>query len=910
VPYTNPKGPSNQLYKTIGQTYYALPTNRNSRNTVGFHSQSLKGAAVWTIGQTSPSRGTGVNYFNVNDNSWGTNPNGRIESVRAGWGAHGFTEQGEIIVSHPSPLTTGMLILTRDQCGQGQWQETILPGPQYQLNPSTTVKTLLWPSMATSGNTVHMICVTEQSANVSNFIGYLNKSCVLLYYRSKDGGKTWDIQHKDFFQTGEMPESEVDKITGDCYSIAVRGNHVAIVYSNSFYNVCYLESKDGGNSWQRKVVYDNSDWDWDAPCSPRIAPSAATVYIDENHKVHIAFGAMTLVTRTDDTPPNYFTHYLNIHVGLVYWNDDQATLTSEDLGAEISGSYMNLNYYDYSGYIPCVSVVGYDEFYCDPYNVYAEFEFEQFKRNGKTTFPRILAKDGRVYLTYQSPIEYPFTYSSPIGDYFYRGIFITVSEDDGATWDAKNNTSWISYGQDFMFANWSNYPGPQYDSYGDPIFNLNTIQTLHLNENAYPVMSCNYKGDMFMLQWYNQSIPFIAANETPDMFQSTPINVITFTQDLKNIPAYKNIQEVYKGWWNGAEPNLEYPPQACEKPAELKAIRVEENVVLSWEKPEYITSTLLGYNVFRNGDKLNGTPITVTTYTDNNVPIEAYIYQVSAVYSNCESKKLGIKLSPELCEKPIEVSGVADKYDAIITWNEPENIDGVLTGYNVYRDGNKIGSTSSSVREYIDKDLEEGTYVFQVSAKYNHCPESVLTEGVTVVIFIPKYCEKPTDVVGTADENTAIITWKKPENIDGVLVNYVIYRNGDSIAEKLPDELTFMDENLEDGEYLYQIQAVYTHCKSELTESVKVILNINDLKTDTFKVYPNPTSGELQVQSSKFKIQQIEIFDISGKKVFEQKTTPTVLWSYDLTILQAGVYLIKIDTEENKTVTKRLVILK
>lgn len=43
-----------------------------------------------------------------------------------------------------------------------------------------------------------------------------------------------------------------------------------------------------------------------------------------------------------------------------------------------------------------------------------------------------------------------------------------------------------------------------------------------------------------------------------------------------------------------------------------------------------------GYNVYRNGDKLNDIPVTVTTYTDNDVPADA-TYQVSVVYTLGES---------------------------------------------------------------------------------------------------------------------------------------------------------------------------------------------------------------------------------------------------------------------------------
>jgi len=73
---------------------------------------------------------------------------------------------------------------------------------------------------------------------------------------------------------------------------------------------------------------------------------------------------------------------------------------------------------------------------------------------------------------------------------------------------------------------------------------------------------------------------------------------------------------------------------------------------------------------------------------------------------------------------------------------------------------------------------------------------------------------------------------------------------------------------------------------------------------DDILVYPNPTMGELFVQSSKSKAQGVEIFDIYGRKVLEPPLT--VLHSYDLTVLQAGIYFINLTTEKG-SITKKII---
>jgi hypothetical protein len=78
-------------------------------------------------------------------------------------------------------------------------------------------------------------------------------------------------------------------------------------------------------------------------------------------------------------------------------------------------------------------------------------------------------------------------------------------------------------------------------------------------------------------------------------------------------------------------------------------------------------------------------------------------------------------------------------------------------------------------------------------------------------------------------------------------------------------------------------------------------------------VYPNPTTGEFKVQCSMFNVQSIEIFDVFGRKAFEQKAESrkqnenlTVLLSYDITLFPAGIYFIKITTEQG-VVTKKVI---
>ncbi|MCL2511042.1 MAG: Ig-like domain-containing protein, partial [Bacteroidales bacterium] len=73
---------------------------------------------------------------------------------------------------------------------------------------------------------------------------------------------------------------------------------------------------------------------------------------------------------------------------------------------------------------------------------------------------------------------------------------------------------------------------------------------------------------------------------------------------------------------------------------------------------------------------------------------------------------------------------------------------------------------------------------------------------------------------------------------------------------------------------------------------------------DDIYVYPNPTSGELRIENGKLKIENVEIYDVLGKK---QKTIFNFqLSTFNLTDLPAGVYFVRILTE-NEVVVRRII---
>ncbi|MBN2806590.1 MAG: T9SS type A sorting domain-containing protein [Prolixibacteraceae bacterium] len=71
---------------------------------------------------------------------------------------------------------------------------------------------------------------------------------------------------------------------------------------------------------------------------------------------------------------------------------------------------------------------------------------------------------------------------------------------------------------------------------------------------------------------------------------------------------------------------------------------------------------------------------------------------------------------------------------------------------------------------------------------------------------------------------------------------------------------------------------------------------IDDVKEGRLNVFPNPTSGEINIVNNKFELINIEIYEITGKRVFSRNVDPVKLISFNPG-LQKGIYLLKLNMQ-------------
>jgi hypothetical protein len=293
----------------IGTTVYDLQTNSSCENRLYYYPSDNTMGGTWTRGINSPSfseRGTGYNY---NDGTgWGSAPSSRIENERCGWPSYApLGATGEIVVSHTE--VSGLKVCTRATKGTGTWTQTVLAGPPGAVDIS-------WPRVITTGPNhmyVHIIALTYQV--------YQGQNLALLYFRSLDGGQTWD---KTNVILPGMGASDYLGFGGDDYAWAEpQGDTLCFAVAGQWVDGFFMRSYDNGDTWTKTVFFTNSNSL--TPTSTPVSPFACldgsvAIQLDHSGKAHVVVGRM--FASSDGSQRSYYPGT----DGLIYWNENMPPL--------------------------------------------------------------------------------------------------------------------------------------------------------------------------------------------------------------------------------------------------------------------------------------------------------------------------------------------------------------------------------------------------------------------------------------------------------------------------------------------------------------------------------------------------------------------------------------------------------
>jgi len=137
-----------------------------------------------------------------------------------------------------------------------------------------------------------------------------------------------------------------------------------------------------------------------------------------------------------------------------------------------------------------------------------------------------------------------------------------------------------------------------------------------------------------------------------------------------------------------------------------------------------------------------------------------------------------------------------------------------------------------------------------------------------------------------------------------------VYRDGTKIASNI-NTTSYTDNGFNKNQtHTWTVKLICSSGKESFPATVTKTacsLGVGENEMSSISIYPNPTTGEVTIESSTFKVQSVEIFDIFGRK---QKSRKAEMQNgegtmvMDISNLSNGIYFVKIHTEKGTVIQK------
>ena len=524
VNFTTQLDSTQSYHDFIGTTYYDLQSNGSVSNKIVAHSDGTV-SVVWTTnGSEASSRGTGYNYFN--GTSWINSPSStdRIENERTGWGTLTCVGDAEIMAAHNS--TTGLVIGVCPQKGTNNWIFTTLQGPAVS-NGSGTSTCLFWPTLASSGNIIHLIVCAEST------VGYLYQgiqSC-LLYYRGTFDSLTNTISWEIPRIVGDVTPAEMKSFNSDAYAIAAKGNTVAIVSAGSYSDVFLWKSSDNGVNFTKTTIFQHPYPGYDESTTvimdtPYVSDGACAVALSDNGTAHVAFG-ITRILKDPSYPGSYFPGV----VGMLYWNETQQPILNTNATTLSPENIANAGY----------TVFGRSDLNNDGGAYWPDggVSLTSYGVSAVST-PQIVVDGNNVYVVYTAILDWPFF--DVFNSLFYRGVFARKSTDGGATF---GDVSWLSYNRDCYYVNdWTWAQNTEYtiDDMIEYVYSE--------GESVFPAVAPEIINGKLILTWQQDNTPGSEIKEHNMTVCQNESNIYFLSIDADYVGVYNNTNDISQGLWN------------------------------------------------------------------------------------------------------------------------------------------------------------------------------------------------------------------------------------------------------------------------------------------------------------------------------------------------------------------------
>ena len=234
----------------LDYTFYDWQSNCGARTwNIVWPDNKVNFAFTCALQESYGDRGTAIGTYDYDNDEW-IPSGGKIETEKTGFGTIArFKDNGIVVAAHTATQCGVYIIEDKDNITPNSVPVTSYFDPTYDP---------CWPNVMTSGanrDIIHVVntayAADGQSISVPGAEGVNNP---IIYFRSMDGGLTWDKQNVILPYMGT--DGGLDWGSNVCYWMeTTEDNCLALVVNNAWSDGMVLYSYDDGETWERKVFY-------------------------------------------------------------------------------------------------------------------------------------------------------------------------------------------------------------------------------------------------------------------------------------------------------------------------------------------------------------------------------------------------------------------------------------------------------------------------------------------------------------------------------------------------------------------------------------------------------------------------------------------------------------------------------
>ena len=398
-------------------------------------------------------RGTGIGTYDAVNDEW-ISVGSRVEDTKTGFGTIAqFGSNSLVVAAH-----------TATQCGL--WlvedKDNITPEGATHLSWLDPTGDPCWPNVMTSGPNRNIIHVLATAYGVD--------ANPLWYFRSTDGGYTWDKVNEVIPFLSEQYGSDWGSNIA-YWMETTEDNCLAFVVSNAWSDCMVVYSYDDGETWERKVFWHHPGVNTDFGENVFLYPRWTSAQWNSNKELMLAYEF-----NGSTGAPGSGSYYPGIG-GVAFWSEYMPYRSTVEPAygfdptnpmAPVQGqpfimdsAYIYQDIYgswplfsdqthdmlpEYMGYLPALTDEGEWESWEDAtaFNIEDRSLHGKYN-NGPVSFPvlcKVNGSDSDLVAVWAALDE---NNTDEVGNYFFK-IFASMSEDGGLTWcDMKHITNSFEY---------------------------------------------------------------------------------------------------------------------------------------------------------------------------------------------------------------------------------------------------------------------------------------------------------------------------------------------------------------------------------------------------------------------------------------------------------------------------------